>query len=176
MLAKEVTLIEDREQPKSLTDIYVKGQGLADSYVDSNYFAGGTGGSVPQKSIVEQRRGAVSFTDQVHGGNNFQVPYVAPAAEVPEEYRDDPELYYAIQESLGLGNKQSNAFDANLNGWDNNGGRDELMQSHTPYIPLKQKRSPSSGDDISNKNNESMDDQSDKMFEDYDEGSFPNYN
>lgn len=71
MLAKEITLIEDREQPKSLSDIYVKGQGLADAYVDSNYFAGGTGGSVPQKSIVEQRRGAVSFTDQVHGGNNF---------------------------------------------------------------------------------------------------------
>jgi hypothetical protein len=94
---------------------------------------------------------------------------------VPDEFRDDPDLYYAIQESLGLGNKPKNVFDTELNGWDNNGVKDELLQSHTPYIPLNMKRSPSSDDDLSNKNNESMDACS-NMFDENDEEGFPNYN
>lgn len=105
---------------------------------------------------------------------------MAPAvadSDVPDEFRYDPELYYAIQESLGLASQPTESARDNLSGWDRGSTGNEIMHSNTSYVPLKQRKS--SGDDLSNKNNESMDHSSNKMLlddDDDDDSGFPIYN
>lgn len=59
-----------------------------------------------------------------------------PTKNIPAEYADDPDLYYALQASLG-------DFDNVINGWDDNGHLNEEMLAGIP--DRSKQKTPSTG-------------------------------
>ena len=90
-----------------------------------------------------------------------------PYSDIPSEYKNDPELWFAIQESMKFSNDHPDVKpDDNLNGWDTNnnnnagtGQIDEITKN------VNDRKTPSTGDNISNKNNESMSNLNQSFFE-----------
>lgn len=170
-------------------------------YIKEDYmiFQGSQGESTSRR--YGRRNAAVDFFDEVP--SQFQGNNQDNLDGIPPEYRDDPELYFAIQASLNLdpshggnnniggGGNRSGGVD-DLNGWAHNNSEQE------PQPPGKDSRqgggggaakTPSTGgggDNYSCKNNDSVD----SVFRvdvdlddleagggaDDDDATFPNYN
>ena len=128
-----------------------------------------TGPAMNNQSHVQQDYFPNYENKQVHWSNHQQQPK-RQNQDIPEEFRDDPEMYFAIQASLGLdANPRGNDIE-DLGAWDDKGHQSGFGPG------ASRQKTPSTGDNLSNKNNNSMD--SDQLFhcEDDDELGFTNYN
>ena len=128
------------------------------------------GPAMNNQSHVQQDYFPKYENKQVHWSNH-QEQAKKQNQDIPEEFRDDPEMYYAIQASLGLDANAGGNDIEDLGAWDDKG-----QQSGFGGPGASRQKTPSTGDNLSNKNNNSMD--SDQLFhcEDDDELGFTNYN
>ena len=89
-----------------------------------------------------------------------------PYSNIPSEYKNDPELWFAIQESMKFSNDHPDVKpDDNLNGWDTNNNNAGTGQIDEITKNVNDRKTPSTGDNISNKNNESMSNLDQSFFE-----------
>ncbi|CDW87948.1 UNKNOWN [Stylonychia lemnae] len=74
--------------------------------------------------------------------------------DIPEEYANDPDLYFAIQASLGVFEEKTEITRENLTGWDN-----YTQSNENPNFSINaiNRKTPSTDEEFSAKNNQSLD-------------------